>query len=76
MKNQRDMQISWHIIAMLIVWTITINLEAQMPGSPDRWGKHSSISEASSTLNGLKPLANWIWDSGAENPLNYYLLVR
>lgn len=70
------MRICWHIIAMLIVWTITINLEAQIPGLADRWGKHSSISEASSTLNGVKPLANWIWDSGDENPQNYYLLVR
>jgi hypothetical protein len=24
----------------------------------------------------VKPLANWIWDSGVENPQNYYLLVR
>ena len=54
----------------------TLNVLSQKIERTDRWGKHSSISEASSTLNGLKPLANWIWDSGAENPQNYYLLVR
>jgi hypothetical protein len=34
------------------------------------------ISEPSALLNNQKPVASWIWDSGAENPPNYYLLVR
>ncbi|HEV2454618.1 MAG TPA: family 78 glycoside hydrolase catalytic domain [Verrucomicrobiae bacterium] len=42
----------------------------------DRWGRGAFIPEPSSTLDGVKPLAHWIWDSGAENPTNYYLLVR
>ncbi|MDX2431083.1 MAG: family 78 glycoside hydrolase catalytic domain [Bacteroides sp.] len=34
------------------------------------------ISEPSVLLDNTEPVANWIWDSGADNPLNYYLLVR
>src|SRR5258707_9233041 len=56
--------------------TLTLSLAAQPKDSVDRWGKGSFISAPSSTLNGVKPLASWIWDSGAENPQDYYLLVR
>jgi alpha-L-rhamnosidase len=56
--------------------TLTFRVAAQPEGLVDRWGKGAFISAPSSTLNGVKPLANWIWDSGAENPQNYYLLVR
>ncbi|MDP2338769.1 MAG: family 78 glycoside hydrolase catalytic domain [Bacteroidota bacterium] len=35
-----------------------------------------SISAPSSLLGNHKPVANWIWDSGPENPRNYYLLIR
>ncbi len=52
------------------------SLYAQKISSSNRWGKNSSISKTSLTLDGVKPLANWIWDSGEENPRNYYLLVR
>ena len=34
------------------------------------------ISKPSALLDNQEPVASWIWDSGAENPLNYYLLVR
>jgi len=54
----------------------TVKVSAQQSRSDYRWGNHSSISAASATLNGVQPLANWIWDSGADNPQNYYLLVR
>jgi alpha-L-rhamnosidase len=56
--------------------TLTFSMAAQPQDLVSHWGKNSFISEASSTLNGVKPLANWIWDSGAKNPKNYYLLVR
>jgi len=56
--------------------TLTFQTAAQPDDRANRWGKNSFISASSSTLNGVKPLANWIWDSGAENPENYYLLVR
>ncbi len=36
----------------------------------------SCISSPSLLLDNQNPEANWIWDSGAENPRNYYLLVR
>jgi len=36
----------------------------------------SSISVPSNLLDGKKPTANWIWDSGENNPKNYYLLIR
>jgi hypothetical protein len=42
----------------------------------DSRGKDASISAPSATLDGVKPLANWIWDSGEPNPRNYFLLVR
>lgn len=35
-----------------------------------------TISKPSQLLDGVTPKANWIWDSGEENPLNYYLHVR
>jgi hypothetical protein len=60
----------------LIGLTVNFSLEAQIQDYHNRWGWNSFISEASSTLNGVKPLASWIWDSGEENPQNYYLLVR
>lgn len=40
------------------------------------WGKNASIAKTALTLDGVKPIASWIWDSGEENPRNYYLLVR
>ena len=63
-----------------LIFLAGITLTFRMAGQPadlvNRWGKSSFISAPSSTLNGVTPLANWIWDSGAENPQNYYLLVR
>ena len=35
-----------------------------------------SIAPPSKLLDNQKPEANWIWDSGQDNPRNYYLLVR
>ncbi|HTJ00386.1 MAG TPA: family 78 glycoside hydrolase catalytic domain [Dongiaceae bacterium] len=55
---------------------LSLSLTAPAAGRADRWGKDSFISTPGTTLNGVKPLASWIWDSGAENPQNYYLLVR
>src|SRR5687768_580199 len=53
-----------------------LNAYAQDSCQSNRWGKNAYISQTSSTLDGVKPIANWIWDSGPENPRNYYLLVR
>ncbi|MEN6452745.1 MAG: alpha-L-rhamnosidase C-terminal domain-containing protein [Prolixibacteraceae bacterium] len=36
----------------------------------------TSISVPSGLLDGKTPVANWIWDSGEDNPINYYLMVR
>ena len=35
-----------------------------------------TIAPPSQLLDNEKPEASWIWDSGAKNPRNYYLLVR
>lgn len=35
-----------------------------------------SISVPSLLLGNEKPAASWIWDSGSDNPRNYYLLIR
>ena len=35
-----------------------------------------SIAVPSQLLDNRKPEADWIWDSGPDNPRNYYLLVR
>ena len=64
------------LIIFLAAITLTFGVAAQSNELADRWGKSSFISAPSSTLNGVRPLASWIWDSGAENPQNYYLLVR
>lgn len=53
-----------------------LNAYAQDGCQSNRWGKNAYISQTGSTLDGVKPIANWIWDSGPENPRNYYLLVR
>jgi hypothetical protein len=36
----------------------------------------ASISSPSKLLDGKTAEANWIWDSGEDNPTNYYLMVR
>jgi alpha-L-rhamnosidase len=64
------------IFIFLASISLTFEIAAQPEVLANRWGKNTSISESSSTLNGVKPLASWIWDSGAENPQNYFLLVR
>lgn len=64
------------LLVLLSASSMQSGLMAQKTNPADRWGKHSFISNASSTLNGEQPLANWIWDSGAENPQNFYLLAR
>lgn len=63
-------------LTLVIVLVTAISLYAQNAQPNYRWGQNAFISKSSSTLNGVKPLASWIWDSGAENPQNYYLLVR
>ncbi len=64
------------LLVFLASLTLALSAAAQPKDLVDRWGKASFISAPSSTLNGVKPLADWIWDSGAGNPRNYYLLVR
>ena len=64
------------LLIILAAIILTSRAGAHPADLEDRWGKGAFISSASSTLDGVKPLANWIWDSGAENPTNYYLLVR
>jgi len=65
------------ITLVLLTWSWGIGkVYAQNTAPHTRWGKNSSISKTSLTLDGVKPIASWIWDSGAENPRNYYLLVR
>lgn len=64
------------ILIVLAAMALTFRAAAHSDDDAGRWGTNSFISEPSSTLNGVKPLADWIWDSGAENPTNFYLLVR
>jgi len=68
MKN-----VVWVFLASL---TLSFVAAAQADDQANRWGKNAAISAPSATLDGVQPLANWIWNSGAENPENYYLLVR
>jgi alpha-L-rhamnosidase len=37
---------------------------------------NASISAPSKLLDGKTAEAQWLWDSGADNPINHYLLVR
>src|ERR1700744_2406109 len=76
MNNNKYLRTATQISIVIIglIWSIV--LHAQTRSLHNRWGKNAFISKSSSTLDGVKPLANWIWDSGAENPQNYYLLVR
>ncbi|MBL4674879.1 MAG: family 78 glycoside hydrolase catalytic domain [Mucilaginibacter sp.] len=64
------------IILIIVCFNNAVASYGQKTLSKYRWGKHAAISKTSKTLDGVKPLAKWIWDSGDENPKNYYLLVR
>jgi hypothetical protein len=64
------------VLIFLAAMALAFRAAAQPDTLVNRWGNDSFISAPSATLNGVKPLADWIWDSGAENPTNYYLLVR
>ena len=76
MKNPRYMlhATKMIILVVLLFWEGTLN--AQNAPLSYKWGKNAYISKTTLTLDGVKPIASWIWDSGAENPRNYYLLVR
>jgi len=64
------------VLIFLAAMALAFRAAAQPDNLVNRWGNDSFISAPSATLNGVKPLADWIWDSGAENPTNYYLLAR
>ncbi|MDD4604646.1 MAG: family 78 glycoside hydrolase catalytic domain [Bacteroidales bacterium] len=49
----------------------TIGQRFAQPGS-----FNTSISAPSALLDSKTPQASWIWDSGEDNPVNYYLMVR
>jgi len=58
---------------IVIILIVGLNINAQ----PVKRGRtEHSISIPSLLLDNQKPVANWIWDSGSDNPQNYYLLIR
>ena len=61
------------ILSGFIILVILNNLYAQNNSSGIC---ASSISPPSLLLGNQKPEANWIWDSGEDNPRNYSLFVR
>jgi hypothetical protein len=69
------------VIALIVfsIFSITILLSQTASKSKfnliDNYTK-SYNSTPSKTLDGIKPEAKWIWDSGNPNPIDYYLLVR
>ncbi|MFA7420779.1 MAG: alpha-L-rhamnosidase C-terminal domain-containing protein [Melioribacteraceae bacterium] len=67
------------ILIVLSMCSLTILLSQTTSKSnlnfTDNYTK-SYISTPSKTLDGIKPEAKWIWDSGNPNPIDYYLLVR
>jgi len=76
MNSQKHLRHAAKILILLVGIFGKDIVSAQNTSSHNRWGKNSSISTTSLTLDGVKPTASWIWDSGIENPRNYYLLVR
>ncbi len=56
---------------LFILFPLQISARTRIPTDPE-----SSITAPSLLLNNEKPVANWIWDSGVDNPRNYYLFVR
>ncbi|OOQ56756.1 family 78 glycoside hydrolase catalytic domain [Mucilaginibacter pedocola] len=63
-------------ITLAVLLCFNIAAFGQTASSKYRWGKSAYISVTTKTLDGVKPLAQWIWDSGEPNPRNYYLLAR
>ena len=56
---------------LFILFPFQISARTRIANNPE-----SSITAPSLLLNNEKPVANWIWDSGEDNPRNYYLFVR
>ncbi|MEN0056942.1 MAG: family 78 glycoside hydrolase catalytic domain [Mucilaginibacter sp.] len=76
MSNNKYFINTTKVIILIITLLGNASLYAQNTSTNNRWGKNAHISKTSLTLDGVKPIASWIWDSGPENPQNYYLLVR
>jgi hypothetical protein len=61
------------IFSGCIILVLSMQLPAQLPIGNE---SGSTISKPSVLLGNHKPVANWIWDAGEDNPRNYYLLIR
>jgi len=76
MNHYKNLLNTTSIFILIAGFVAPLNTSAQNSSLHSRWGKNAYISKTTSTLDGVKPIAKWIWDSGSENPRNYYLLVR
>ncbi len=63
--------ITFSIFLCLLNFLVQTNAKAQSTTLTE-----PSIAPPSNLLGNKTPEASWIWDSGQENPRNYYLLVR
>lgn len=61
------------LTAALCLGFLAIPSHARVSGTKS---SGTSISAPSRLLDNRKPEAAWIWDSGPDNPRNYYLMIR
>jgi len=65
--------VNYLVLSGSLIFLFSFHISAQPPITASN---EPSIATPSLLLDNQKPLANWIWDSGEDNPRNYYLLVR
>jgi len=58
------------------IWSCSNNSNERISGTKPGMDVGGYILAPSHILDGVKPEANWIWDSGEINPRNYFLYVR
>ena len=64
------------LIVLLPFWACSNSNKGKDESTDPGFNRGGYISPPSSLLDGVRPEANWIWDSGESNPRNYFLYVR
>jgi alpha-L-rhamnosidase len=74
--NQFSIKLRTSIVILCLSFFLAGPFRQSLAQTVEKNNAEYSISIPSHLLENRKPVASWIWDSGEENPRNYYLLVR
>ncbi len=77
-KSKKTTRLLYLSVLIVSISTWSCNNESNRIGKGKEPGRKEEgyILPPSHLLDGVRPEANWIWDSGESNPRNYYLYVR